>query len=412
MRDARRHGVSGIATAALVGVLAAAVSLPAVAQSPAVGDPIRIGASLALTGDAAPDSKLVRDGYDFWAETVNAGGGIVVDGVARPIELVIRDDGSDRDQAARLVENLIAEEDVDFLLAPWGSGNTNAVAPIAERYQKLMVAPLAASDEIWEQGYRYLFGVLPIGSTNMRPLVPMVQDLGLTRVGVVTTDDLFPLLAAEGVSQQAKDAGLEVVVDEIYPPGTIDVGSLITRIQEAAPEALAAPVDVADALVLLRQMKERDYLPPILAFSGATLVPDFLSNAGADAEGLFGITYWSPALPYADALFGSAADYAAAFEARFGYAPTHDNVAASISGYALQRGIETAGSLDTTAVRDGMLSLDETTVFGQMAFDERGVNTGVTTYVVQIQDGTPVIVSPADAAAAAPLWPIPGWSER
>jgi branched-chain amino acid transport system substrate-binding protein len=399
----------------MAAMLALTWATPSAAQSPSdvpSGEPIRIGASLALTGDAAPDSKLVNDGYQFWAETVNARGGIVLDGVAHPVELVIRDDGSDRDQAARLVENLIAEEGVDFLLAPWGSGNTNAVAPIAERYQKLMVAPLAASDEIWEQGYQYLFGVLPIGSANMRPLVPMTQELGLTHIGAVTTDDLFPLLAAQGVVDLANEAGLDVVVNEVYPPGTIDVGSVITKVQEAAPEVLAAPVDVADALILLRQLKERDYLPPILAFSGATLVPDFLSNAGADAEGLFGITYWSPALPFSDALFGSAADYASAFEARFGYAPTHDNVAASISGYALQRGIETAGSLDTTAVRDGLLALDEQTVFGQMAFDDRGVNTGVTTYVVQVQDGVPVIVYPTDAAAVGPKGPIPGWGER
>jgi branched-chain amino acid transport system substrate-binding protein len=131
-----------------------------------MGDPIRIGAAMALTGDFSPDTELVRDGYEFAVDRINEAGGILLDGEMHEIELVIRDDGSDREVSARLLEQLIAEEEVDLLLAPWGSGNTNAVAPISERYDRVMVAPLAASDSIWEQGYEYLFGMLRSAATT------------------------------------------------------------------------------------------------------------------------------------------------------------------------------------------------------------------------------------------------------
>jgi branched-chain amino acid transport system substrate-binding protein len=415
----RRHPAAALILA--VAVAACSGSTPGAAPSAdtgtsseapasqATGAPIRIGASLALTGEASPDSKLVKDGYEFWATKVNQAGGIDVGGTKRPVELVIKDDGSDREQAARLVENLITEENVDLMLSPWGSGNTNAVAPIAERYERLMVAPLAASDSIWEQGYKQLFGILPIGSANLRPMVRLADTLGLESVSVVTTDDLFPLLAAEGAKDEATQAGIQVALDQTYPPGSLDIGSLITQITEADAPALLAPVDVADAIVLVNQLRERNYVPKALALSGATLVPDFLSNVGENAEGLFGITYWSPELPFSDPMFGTAADYAKDFEAQFGYAPTHDSVAASMAGYVLQLAVEAAGTTDNAAVRQELLDLQTQTVFGNIDFDDRGVNTGISTYVVQIQDGKPVVVFPDDAKATDPNFPVTSW---
>jgi branched-chain amino acid transport system substrate-binding protein len=373
------------------------------------GDPIRIGAAMALTGDFSPDTKLVRDGYEFAVDRINEAGGVDVGGEMHEIELVVRDDGSDREQSARLLEQLIAEEEVDLLLSPWGSGNTNAVAPISERYDRVMVAPLAASDEIWEQGYEYLFGMLPLGSDNERPMVQLAEELGLERIAVITTDDLFPGLAAEGALDEAAQLGLEVVVDEVYPPGTVDVGPLITRLQDADPELVIAPVDVADAIVLVQQMKERGYAPPGLAFSGATFVPDFLDNVGDDAEGLFGIVHWHNSLPWSDEVLGTAEEYAADFEAAYGYAPTHDNTAASAAVLVLKLAVEAAESLDQTAVRDALRALDVETVFGPVNFDDTtGRNVGLE-YAIQMQGGEPVIVYPAEAAGADADYPLSGW---
>lgn len=389
----------------------AASSAPstAPASSAPTGEPIRIGAAMALTGDFSPDTTLVRDGYEFAVEAINAAGGVNVGGQMRPLELVIRDDGSDREVSARLLEQLIAEEEVDLLLAPWGSGNTNAVAPISERYERVMIAPLAASDEIWEQGYQYLFGMLPLGSDNERPMVAMAQELGAETIALITTDDLFPGLAHEGAVEEAETLGLDVVVNEIYPPGTVDLGALITQLDDADPDFVIAPVDVADAIVLVQQLKERGYRPPGLALSGATFVPDFLDNVGTDAEGLFGVVHWFPTLPWSDDLFGTAAEYAAAFEEAYGYAPTHDNAAASAAVQSLVLAVEAAGSLDQVAVRDALRALDVQTMFGPVNFDdENGRNIGLE-YPVQIQGGEPIIVYPEDAAGSDPVYPISEW---
>lgn len=374
-----------------------------------MGDPITIGASMSLTGDFSPDTELVRDGYQFAVDRINAAGGVELDGQMHELELVIRDDGSDREVSARLLEQLIAEDEVDLLLAPWGSGNTNAVAPISERYQRVMIAPLAASDAIWEQGYEYLFGMLPLGSDNERHTVQMAKDLGVERIALVTTDDLFTGLAHEGAVDEAQKLGLDIVVNEIYPPGTVDVGALVTQLQESEAEFVIAPVDVADAIVLVQQMKERDYRPAGFALSGAVFVPDFLDNVGSDAENMLGVVHWSVTLPWEDELFGTGPDYAEAFEAEYGYTPTHDNVSSSAAVEVLAMAIEAANSLDQTAIRDALRAMEVETVFGPVNFDDTtGRNRGLE-YVVQMHGRDPIIVYPEEAASEEPIYPVNGW---
>jgi branched-chain amino acid transport system substrate-binding protein len=369
--------------------------------------PITIGASLALTGDFAPDSKLVRDGYQMWADAVNAKGGIDVGGEKRKVELIIKDDGSDRDQAVRLVESLITQDEVDFLLSPWGSGNTSAVAPVADRYKSVMIAPLAASDDIWKEGYKQLFGILPRGSTVFWPHLEMAKEQGITKVAIVSTNDVFPLLGADGAKAKAKELGLEIVEEQTYPPEAVDVGGVISRVQQSGAEMVINTADANDAIIFVRQLKQRNYFPKLLVLAGAPVLPEFREALKDDAENVAGLTYWSRTLPFKDELFGTAEEFATAFEAKNGYVPTHDSVAAATAGYVLQRAIEAAGSTEPAAVAEALRAFGEDTVFGPVRFDESGSNEGNFSYVIQIQGGEAKIVFPTDAAEAELVYPHP-----
>jgi len=372
------------------------------------GEVIEVGASLSLTGDFAPDSKLVRDGYTMWADTVNAEGGIDVGGEKRQVELLIKDDGSDREQAVRLVESLITQDEVDVLLSPWGSGNTSAVAPVADRYKAVMIAPLAASDDIWEEGYAQLFGILPRGSTVFWPHLEMAAELGVKRVAIVSTNDVFPLLGADGAKAKAEELGIEVVAEETYPPETVDVGGVISRVEDADPEMVINTADANDAIIFVRSLEQRNFTPGMTVLAGAVVLPELREALGESAENLAGLTYWSRTLPYSDELFGTAEEFAAAFEEKFGYAPTHDSVAAATAGYVLGRAIEAAGSTESEAVAEALRAFDEETVFGPVRFDDSGSNEGNFSYVVQIQGDEPKLVYPEDAAEAEVVFPVPG----
>jgi branched-chain amino acid transport system substrate-binding protein len=104
-------------------VVAAVVAVPGLIQAQ---QPIRIGASIAITGKDAIQGSYVREGYLLCQKHVNEKGGVL----GRPIELLIRDDGSDPKTAASLYETLITEDKVNAVLGPYGSPYTDAVADV------------------------------------------------------------------------------------------------------------------------------------------------------------------------------------------------------------------------------------------------------------------------------------------
>src|SRR5215203_442156 len=174
--------------------------------------PIRIGATMSLTGNSSIQGNYGREGYLFCQKHVNEQGGIL----GRSIEFVIYDDASDGKTAAGLYEKLIAEDKVDAVIGPYGSAITDAVADVNEKYRKLMIAPTAATTSIWEKGRRYLIMVLSPIEAVAEGLLDLAARNGLKRVAVIQQDALVPNAITKGASALAKSKGLELVFHETY----------------------------------------------------------------------------------------------------------------------------------------------------------------------------------------------------
>src|SRR5436190_7041447 len=127
--------------AALATVLGAACSFGGMSsQAPMKqGDDIVIGVPLALSGDLVHEAALARQGYDLWADWANHGGGIAVRGVRHRVRLVYADDTSSPQVSARLAEKMVTDERASFLLGPYGTTNTAAVAAVADRHHVPMI---------------------------------------------------------------------------------------------------------------------------------------------------------------------------------------------------------------------------------------------------------------------------------
>ena len=110
MDKARRHLAMVAATAAAAILIA---NSPASAQ-----DVIRMGAPLPLTGPLSPEGVKQQRGYDLWAETANAKGGIKAGGKIYKVEIVYVDYASNTPRAVQTAERLITENKVNFLFAP------------------------------------------------------------------------------------------------------------------------------------------------------------------------------------------------------------------------------------------------------------------------------------------------------
>src|SRR5881628_2853492 len=196
-RPRRRLSMTSKAPTALAVALALAVGgiMPATAQGP-----IRIGASLSLTGTYAKLGKNQHEGYQLCEKEVNGKGGLL----GRKVQFVVYDDQSMPATAVRLYEKLITEDMVDAIMGPYSSPVTEAAVNVTEKYKKVMVAPLAATTSIFKKGRKYIFMVISPAEGYLEGLVDMAAKRGLKTVAVVNEDTLFSKAAASGAVELAK----------------------------------------------------------------------------------------------------------------------------------------------------------------------------------------------------------------
>lgn len=402
-QDAREatHWTRRAAVACLL--LSAGMVHPAAAQNV-----IRFGASLSLTGPTATEGRLVKDGYDMYVRMANERGGIKVGGVPHKVEILYYDDESNAQRATTLIERLIVQDKVHFVLGPYSSGTTFPSSSVTERHRTPMVAAHAASTPIYERGYKYLFAVLTSVDQYTINMINMAKERGAKTIALIHENALFPKIGVEGAAAQAKAAGLDVVYKEQYPSKTTDLSSLLSAAWAKQPDVILAGGYTGDMILLARQAAELGIRPKMLGFLLGPTLPGFVQSLGANAEYVLEPVQWSANMNWKDSLFGiTSAQYAARFEKEFGYKPDYHPPQSSAAMIVYHLAIEKAGSLDPQKVRDAIAATDIMTFYGPIRFNDKGQNVAKGMGVIQIQNQKPVVVYPPQNKEADLIYPIP-----
>jgi branched-chain amino acid transport system substrate-binding protein len=403
-RRARRQVVVLTAALALV-VMAASIGTPV---SNARDQVIRFGASLSLTGRFVDNARLTKDGYDFYVKHINERGGIEVGGVKHRVEIKYYDDQSDTTTATKLVEKLIVEDKIKFLLGPYSSTMTLPVTKVNERYRIPMVVAHAASTPIFEQGNKYLFGTLNTVDQYFENVLRMaVEATPRPRtLAILNENALFPQLSADAAVKVAQPLGLQVVYNEKYPTGIKDLSSLLAVIRNAKPDILLGSGYIGDMILLARQANELAVKPKLFGMALGPTHPRFVESLGKIADGIVEPVQWAPNMPWKDEIFGwTAREYAEIFKRDYGYEPDYHPPQSTAALQVFHRAIQKAGSQDPEKVRDAIAATSLMTAYGPVKFDERGVNVAKRMAVIQLQDGRAVVVYPAASAEKKLAYP-------
>jgi branched-chain amino acid transport system substrate-binding protein len=384
--------------------LAVAVSLAVGGVVPATAQgPIRIGASLSLTGTYAKLGKNQHEGYQLCEKDLNAKGGLL----GRKVQFVVYDDQSMPATAVRLYEKLITEDKVDAIMGPYSSPVTEAAVNVTEKYKKVMVAPLAATTSIFKKGRKYIFMVISPAEVYLEGLLDMAAKRGLKTVAVVNEDTLFSKAAASGAVELAKKKGLQVVFTEAYPKGNTDFSALLTKLKAANADVLAAATYFDDAVALTRQMKELDVNPKMYGVTVGGDLPEFYDTLKQNAEYIYGATQWEPTLPYP-----GNQEWHETYKKEFGHEPSYHSAAGYAGCVIYAEAAKRANALDADRVREQLLKLETRTIFGDYKVDTDGFQLAHKMVTFQWQKEKKATVWPDELAKAKPLFPTPPWTSR
>ncbi len=370
---------------------------------------LRLGAAVSFSGKYAKEGQLLKKGYDLWKEAVNSKGGIKVGNKRYKVEIIYYDDQSDPKTTAKLIEKLITQDKVKFILGPYGSAQVFAGAGVVEKYKALMVQGGGASSKIYKQGYKHVFGVFNTAPDYGRNLIDLAVSLSPKpkTIAIIYEKDIFSEDAAKGALKRAKEKGLKVVLYEGYPKGTQDLSSLMLKIRIKRPDVVIGAGHFKDSVLVIKQLKQFKINPKFVGLTVGPPVPSFVKALGKDAEFVFGPVQWSKAFKYKDPLFGSTEGYVKAYREKYGEDPEYHSAGGTAAALALQLAVEKAGSLDIKEVRKALLEMKEETFYGVIGFDESGRINTKPMAVIQIQKGKPVMVYPFKEAD--PIYPKPKW---
>ncbi|WP_448006692.1 amino acid ABC transporter substrate-binding protein [Agromyces bauzanensis] len=371
-------------------------------------DPIRIGASLPLSGPVADVAEPGMNGYQLWSDQVNAAGGLL----GRPVELVILDDGFDQETVVSNYTKLISEENVDLLLGTFSSKLNLPASTVAERNGMVYVEPSGGASEIFERGYTKLFFAQP-GTTESLPdnLVDWIESLPSDErpatAAYLTVTDPNTQPAVEDFQARFEAMGIETVYSDVYPPETSNFDVVADAVKRAAPDMVIQGEVGPDGVDFVRSLQKVGFSPSVLYQPNApTQGPVFAEGIGeANAEGIFGSVAWT-----ADVQFPGSADFVEAYEAEYDATPDDNAAAPYVAAQVLQAAVEAVGSLDQEAIAEWLHANTVDTVFGPLSWDQRGVPSG-SLLLAQWQSGSLEVVAPEEAASSDTIvHPKPAWS--
>lgn len=379
-------------------IFLAALTIAGVAPQQSVAqEVIRIGAPLPLTGPLSPEGTKQKQGYDLWAEVANSKGGVKAGGKSYKVEIVYVDYASNTPRAVQTAERLITEDKVNFLFSPFGSGATKAASGVSEKYGIPTVAATASSEQVYDQGYKYLFGTFTPNDTLTEPLSTIVtkRDPNIKRIAILARNDLFPLAIGNEMEKSAKKRNLEVVMFEKYAIGTMDHASAITQMRAAKPDWIFATGYINDLILIRKQMSDLGVTAPIVTMIAGPAYKEFIDATGPLAENVSSAAWWHPAVRYdGKGVFGSTENFNKVWEQKYKDAPDYAQASAAAAGEIFQLAIEKANSIDPKQVRDALAALDGTTFYGRIKFGATGQITSLDPPVFQIQGGKPVVLFP------------------
>lgn len=199
------------------------------------GGTIKIGVLASLTGALESYGKQTQRGFDLGIEYAT-NGSMEVNG--KKIEIVYEDTETKPEVAVQKATKLLEDDKVDFLVGSSSSGDTLAVLPLAEEYEKIMVVEPAVADSITGSEFNdYIFRTGRNSSQDAYAAAAAIAGKGV-KIATFAPDYSFGWDGVKAFKTAAEELGAEIVLEEYADPAATDFTSNLQKVIDAKPDYL------------------------------------------------------------------------------------------------------------------------------------------------------------------------------
>jgi branched-chain amino acid transport system substrate-binding protein len=378
--------------------------------TPQSGTPITIGVSVSLTGDFSGDGKALVQGYDLWAQDINAKGGLL----GHKVTMKYVDDASSTQQVVTNYQNLITQDKAALVFGPFSSLLTIPASTVVDRYGYAFPEPAGGGPQVFSRGLHSIFFVQPAAvEDNLVSFTKWVLALPASQrpatAAYATEDDPFTQPQVDKAKALLEAGGVTTASYKVYPSEPIDWTPLAQQVVNAHADVVILGTQEPDGVAFIKVFQQQHYNPKALVeTTGPDQGKDFADKVGAaNTEGVMvPAGWWSSAKATGNDKFTSE------FVAKYGGAPgdiSADAAEAYSVGQVVDQASAKANSIDNAALISALHSGTYQTIQGPMAFDSSGKPNG-SSFLVQWQNGLTVPVYPSSAAVAQPEFPKPNFA--
>jgi len=342
-------------------VLALVISLAVIGLLPNLlfAKDLLIGINTPLSGAAAPTGLGLLRAMELAAEDINASGGIQAGKETYTLKLITYDNKYDAKEAVASVNKLIYNDKVKYIITTGGTC-VIAVNPLITENKILHIGYTYGGKKATNPNAPYTFRSIMEPIQGHSALLPyIVEKYKLKTIALTSTDDETGLIQAEDAEIVAKRLGLAITDKAFAPRGTADFTPMLTKLIAKKPQAIDFGAWAgSDGPLACKQAKELGYTG-VMIFSYSQSIPTFEKVAAGFMDGVlfYGIYATDPS-PIATR---AAKRYEEKYKQKFDPIVWRN----SDVGYVLKKAIETAGSVDPTAVKNAMPKVQIDGVFGR-----------------------------------------------
>ena len=334
------------------------------------------------------------------------------------LEIMNGDTESNVDVARSRAEKMIADG-AQFLVGAFDSGQSTAIAQVAEQKGIPYVVNIAAAPQITEQGYKFVFRnfqtaqmILSDAFANQKEIFA-ATGIAPKSVVFLHVNDTFGTSMAKGIGAVMPKFNMPyAIADEIaYDPSARDLSVEVAKAKATGADALLVVSRLNDAILVTREFVKQRWSPMAIMSMGPGWYEDqYLKTLGKLSDGPMSFTPWyDPNKPLTKKLEAAIEKSHPGLNLNTNHVYTFE--ALLVAADAFKR----AGTTDPKALADAVRTTnikDNVSPGPGIIFNEKGQNDKLKCSAIQNRGGKLVTLAPQEAANAKPDLPMKPYDKR
>jgi branched-chain amino acid transport system substrate-binding protein len=402
-------GIPRRALLAGTAAVGAALTMPDVVR--AQGEQLKVGVLLPRSGVQAQIGQDCQRAVELAPPILKSLG-------LPELKIMNADTETNVDTARSRAERLISEG-AQMLVGAFDSGQTSAIAQVAEQKGIPFVVNIAAAPPITEQGYKFVFRNFPTAPMILADAFnnqkEVFQAAGTTPKSVVLlhVNDTFGVAMLQGINAMMPKFDMPYTIAEAiaYDPAARDLSVEVAKAKATGAEAVLVVGRLNDAILLTREMIKQRWSPmAIMSMGPGWNENDYFKTLGKLADGPMSFIPWYDPTKKLSQQFR--ADLAKAYpDLNMNEKHVYTFEALLVAAEAFKR----AGSTDPNPLADAIRTTNITnnvSIGPGIRFNEKGQNDKLKCAAIQNRAGKFVTIAPKAAADGKPELPMIPYSQR